>query len=170
MGDTASDMADTKKVLFICTGNTCRSPMAEGLFRKTVSERSDIEVLGSAGVAAYDGDKISHDTAVVLKANDASLADFASRAVTAEMLENATHVFAMTNSHLHTLVNAFPDHAEKCYLVCDFIEFNGKVGVDVPDPIGQGPRAYNMVAQVLNHALPTLVQFMDEEADETSAE
>lgn len=163
VGDTGSDMASTNKVLFICTGNTCRSPMAEGLFRKAVAQRDDIEVLGSAGVAAYDGDTMSHDTAIVLKANDASLTDFSSRAVTAEMLDDATHVFAMTNSHLHMLVNAFPDHAEKCYLVCDFIEFNGKVGVDVPDPIGQGPRAYNMVAQVLNHALPTLITFMDSE-------
>ncbi len=159
-------MSEKKRVLFICTGNTCRSPMAEGLFRKLVAEKPDYEVLGSAGVSAYPGDKISPETAAVLKQQSADLPEFRSRAVTADLLENATHVFAMTESHLDMLVHAFPDYAEKCNLVCDFISFNGKVGVDVPDPIGQGPRAYNAVAQVFEHALPALVMFMNGELED----
>ena len=164
-------MSKKKKVLFICTGNTCRSPMAEGLFRKLVGENSDYEVLGSAGVAAYPGDKISPETAVVLKQQSAyaGVGKFRSRPVDVEMLESATHVFAMTESHLDMLVQAFPDYAEKCNLVCDFISFNGKVGIDLPDPIGQGPKAYNAVAKVFEHALPTLVMFMNGELEEETS-
>ena len=161
-------MSEKKKVLFICTGNTCRSPMAEGLFRKLVAEKADYEVLGSAGVAAYPGDRISPETLAVLKQQSAEveMGEFRSRAVDKGLLEDATHVFAMTESHLDMLVQAFPDYAEKCNLVCDFISFNGNVGVDVPDPIGQGPRAYKAVAEVFEHALPALVMFMNGELDE----
>ena len=154
-------MSEKKKVLFICTGNTCRSPMAEGLFRKLVADNADYEVLGSAGVSAYPGDTISPETAAILKENAADLTEFRSRPVDADLLESATHVFAMTESHLDMLLHAFPDYVEKCNLVCDFISFNGKVGLDVPDPIGQGPKAYNAVAKVFEHALPALVMFMD---------
>ncbi|MEZ7956841.1 MAG: hypothetical protein QMC23_09095 [Rubritalea sp.] len=164
-------MSEKKKVLFICTGNTCRSPMAEGLFRKLVIENSDYEVLGSAGVSAYPGDKISPETAAVLKQQsaDAGVKEFRSRSVNTEMLASATHVFAMTESHLDMLIHAFPDYADKCNLVCDFISFNGKVGIDLPDPIGQGPSAYDAVAQVFEHALPALVMFMNGELDEETS-
>ena len=152
-----------KKVLFVCTGNTCRSPMAEGFFRKAISEREDYECVGSAGVAAFPGDTMSRETEAVLAENEASVEDFRSRAVSDYLLDEATHVFAMTNSHLAMLVDAFPDHKDKCHLVCDFVELNGRVGVDVPDPIGMGPAAYGQVAKVLELAIPGLMGFMDAE-------
>ena len=164
-------MSEKKKVLFVCTGNTCRSPMAEGFFRKLVRGNEDYEVLGSAGVAAFPGDRISPESADLLKqyGADKGMGDFRSRAVDEALLADATHIFAMTESHLGMLLQAFPDSAEKCNLVCDFIFLNGKVGMDVPDPIGQGPRAYQAVAQVFEHALPTLMKFMNGELDDQLA-
>ena len=137
--------------------------MAEGIFRKASKNNAVLVSLGSAGVAAYDGDRISPETADELQRRNATLNNFVSRSVTMQMLESSSHVFAMTESHLNTLIRRFPDYAEKCYLVCDFIEINGKAGMDVPDPIGMGVRAYKQVGEVLEHAIPALIDFIENE-------
>ena len=72
-----------KRVLFVCTGNTCRSPMAEALFRELVQGRDDYEVM-SAGLSASSGDFASHHTAELLREMGIDLSKHRSRPVTKE--------------------------------------------------------------------------------------
>lgn len=154
-------MSDQKHVLFVCTGNTCRSPMAEGLFRKELAGREDFTV-SSAGVAAYKGSPASEETLKCLRNRGASLDDFASRPVTEAILKSATHVFAMTEGHLAVLEARFPEHADKFFLVREFSGISDKrQGIDVPDPIGMGPAAYEEVAKVLEAAIPAIIAYVD---------
>jgi protein-tyrosine-phosphatase len=154
-------MSDQKHVLFVCTGNTCRSPMAEGLFRKALGGREDFAV-SSAGVAAAKGQPASTETQKVLKQRDASLREFKSRPVSEAILSAATHVFAMTEGHLAVLEARFPNHADKFYLVREFSGITDKrEGLDVPDPIGMGAAAYEGVAKVLDDAIPSILAYID---------
>lgn len=155
-------MSDKKHVLFVCTGNTCRSPMAEALFRKAVLGRDEYAV-SSAGVAASKGTPCNPETAGLLKRRAVPLEGFGSRQVTDAILTEATHVFAMTRSHLQTLEARFPKHSDKFYLVCEFADIpNEGPGADVPDPIGLGRRAYEEVADLFDVAIPTIIAYIDQ--------
>ncbi|HEX7262465.1 MAG TPA: hypothetical protein VF258_11725 [Luteolibacter sp.] len=155
-------MSDLKHVLFVCTGNTCRSPMAEGLFSQAVAGRDDYQV-SSAGVAASKGAPCNPETAALLKKRGTTLDRFTSRPVSDAILATATHVFAMTRSHLQTLEARFPKHADKFYLVCEFAEIPGEgIAADVPDPIGLGRKAYEETAGILDIAIPTIIAYIDQ--------
>lgn len=135
--------------------------MAEALFRKAVEGRGDYSVK-SAGVAASKGSPCSRDTKAVCDRMKAPLDGFASQAVSAALLEEATHVFTMTAAHLAVLEGRFPAYSEKYYLTCEFVDLPGiGLAADVPDPIGMGKRAYEDVAEVLGQAIPAIIAYID---------
>lgn len=136
--------------------------MAEGIFRQA-AEGTDYEV-SSAGVAAMPGSSASRETIDVLKDQNISLNDFRSRMVDGEMLKEAEAVFCMTEGHLEMLEMMYPEEEEKFHLACDFCEVNGKVGADVPDPIGMGRPAYDTTSKVLEEAVVGIIGFLDERA------
>src|SRR5213592_4659653 len=88
-----------KTILFVCTGNICRSPMAEGLFRQAVKGPTDFRVL-SAGVGAADGMPPSEYAVQALKELGIDISRQRSRVLTAELVQQADYIFGMTHSHV----------------------------------------------------------------------
>ncbi|HEX4085978.1 MAG TPA: serine hydroxymethyltransferase [Chthoniobacteraceae bacterium] len=155
-------MADhPKTALFICTGNICRSPMAEGLFRKLLGGRADVRVI-SAGVSAMRGQPASLHTVEVLKRMGIDLAGFRSQPLTDSLVAQATWIFAMTRSHLDTIHLLFPEAADRAFLVCEFDADLAARSLDIPDPIGLGLDAYERTRDILNQALPSVLQFISQ--------
>lgn len=150
-----------KSVLFVCTGNTCRSPMAEALLRKALGGRNDIKIC-SAGVGAMPGQPASRETRDILSSKKAPLDAFHSRQVDDSLLADADLIIAMTESHAALVRQFFPDCAESVNVLGDFIDDGEFAGLDVPDPIGMGRKAYEEVAKVLELAIPRIIKKLDE--------
>src|SRR3989454_5693497 len=152
-----------KSVLFVCTGNICRSPIAEGIFRRLIGNRGDIDVV-SAGVHAVRGQPPSLYAVQVCAEEGVDIGDLRSQPLTAALVDRATHIFAMTGAHLETIQTLFPHGAEKSFLLREFEEPGTTVWRDVPDPIGLGREVYEDCARIIKNALPSVFAFVEQSA------
>jgi len=150
-----------KSVLFVCTGNICRSPIAEGLFRRLLGNRKDIEVV-SAGVHAVRGQPPSLYAVQVCEEEGTDISGQRSQPLTSSLVDGATHIFAMTGAHVETIQTLFPQSADKTFLFREFEEPGTTVWRDVPDPIGLGREVYEDCARIISNALPSVLAFVEQ--------
>src|SRR5436189_6115623 len=110
-----------KTILFICTGNVCRSPMAEGILRQALEGRGDYHVI-SAGLGAMEGQPPSPYAIQAVRELGIDISGQRSRMLTAELVQEADYIFGMTHSHIDTVMLLYPQAAEKTFLLRDFDE------------------------------------------------
>jgi glycine hydroxymethyltransferase len=135
--------------------------MAELLFRDLIKDREDF-IVGSAGVGAMPGQPASKHTADLLQKAGIDSSGFRSRQLTRELMKSATHVFAMSEQHLHVMDYDFQDLMDKAYLVTEFAADDSIRGEDVVDPIGMGLRAYEQTRDMLLLSLPSVLAYIDQ--------
>jgi glycine hydroxymethyltransferase len=144
-----------RNVLFVCTGNVCRSPMAQGLFAHLVRGRRDIEVT-SAGIGAVGGQPPSAHSVEVMNELGIDIRNIRSKPLMLELVRKADFIFVMTYGHLDSMLLLFPSAAEKTFLLREFETDLPVMEREVPDPIGQSRDMYRESRDQIRSALPRL--------------
>ncbi|MGH2757775.1 MAG: hypothetical protein ACRDI3_08305 [Actinomycetota bacterium] len=168
------------KILLVCTGNLCRSPMAEGILRHRLEERGcDIEV-GSVGTWASHGIPATDEAIETLRKRGIDLSSHRSRAVEAEELRSADLIVGMTSVHRREVVAIAPDVEGRFVLLKELVELalDGELpggaearlerllgaprpewrrALDLDDPIGKPIGAYEKTAAEIQMAMEVLV-------------
>lgn len=140
------------RLLFICTGNICRSPMAEGLARHLARDLGGIEVK-SAGLGAPSGQAPSTHAIEVMKELAIDISEFRSKPVTRELVEWADTILVMTYGHLDNMLMLYPQAAEKTFLLREFETNVGPDEREIEDPIGQSQAVYRRTRDQIRDAL-----------------
>ena len=151
-----------KLVAFVCTANVCRSPMAEKLFEDGLAKsksKKKIRVL-SAGLTAVSGDKASGKSVEALEEIGLDISGHRSATLTRAMLQEASAVFCMTESH-RVLMHMYFDLPEDAnvFLLRDFLNASDK---EVPDPFGQSIEIYRECREKMLEAMPPLLEWVEE--------
>jgi glycine hydroxymethyltransferase len=150
-----------KTILFICTGNICRSPMAEGIFRHVMKGRRDIQVM-SAGIGAMEGQAPSPYAVQAVKELGIDISKQRSRQLTAELVQEADYIFGMTHSHVDTVLLLYPHAAEKTFLLREFDDTLDIFEKDISDPIGGSYDVYLNTRDQIEQGIASLMRFIDQ--------
>lgn len=157
------------ELVFVCTGNTCRSPMAEYIFRKLLAEEGlrDWRV-SSAGLMVRSGQSISEMARKVMEEDGTKVDGHLSRLLSRELLEQADLVLTMTGHHCKIILDSYPEYSNKVYTLRGFLGQEGNL--DISDPYGQPEERYretrNEIKEISKMLLVKLNHFsLKEEGD-----
>ena len=135
------------RTLFVCTGNTCRSPMAAALLQNKINSASagTAYSVASAGLAAWPGQPASPEAVLVMGQRGLSLADHRAQQVDFDQIAASRIVLTMTRAHKEALLRLFPAAEDKIFTLAEYT--GGRI--DVADPIGGTLQEYHTCADQL---------------------
>lgn len=151
---------DKKVITVVCTGNTCRSPMAERLLSHALgAPDSGLEGFSvmSAGVSAFSGDAASGNAVRALKKVGLDLSDHRSRPLTSQLLEISDLVLTMTNAHKDIILSTNPELELPIHRFREWVTAGSK---EVPDPFGGPLDVYVETRDSLAEAVPSIIAFI----------
>jgi protein arginine phosphatase len=143
-----------KKILFVCSGNTCRSPLAEAIAKNILPGRLDFEVdLSSAGASALEGSPASQYSIEVGQAHALDLSSHRARLLTPALIRGADLVVTMGARHREIVGTLEPEALDYTFLLTNFSDHHFG---DIPDPIGSGLEVYERTYQLIRDCVESM--------------
>lgn len=146
-------------ILFVCSGNTCRSPMAAYLAADLAEKEYPAAGFrfDSAGIATSDGYPATDNALEALRELGIDASAHSSKQFQPYMMELSDVVICMTDMHKQALCRAFPDHAKKVFLIG---ELSGS-GADIPDPYMGSLGVYRITRDKLREEIAAILEAVD---------
>ncbi len=151
-----------KIILFVCTGNTCRSVMAEGIFQKMLKEtgKEDFKFT-SSGTNVLPGMRPPREVEGMMRKEGIDISRHQATRLTMDLIEEANLILVMDECHQQTILEISPGASEKTFLLKEFSPDRGEQSLDIPDPLGEHLQTYEEVFEEIKRCLGELLRRVD---------